>query len=69
MSKVPIAPLEEQLDVALDQKTPKRSESVDYGLKFLAAAIGGTCCSRLLRVQEMINMSGFAYSYDCVGCH
>ncbi|TCD71641.1 hypothetical protein EIP91_007388 [Steccherinum ochraceum] len=41
MSKVPIAPLEEQLDVALEQKSPNRNENVDYGLKFLAAAIGG----------------------------
>ena len=41
MSKVPIAPIEEQLDAALEQKTPKRSENVDYALKFLAAAIGG----------------------------
>lgn len=41
MSKVPIAPIEEQLDAALEQKTPKRNENADYALKFLAAAIGG----------------------------
>lgn len=43
-SKVPIAPLEQQLDAALEQKTPKRNQNVDYALKFLAAAIGGTSC-------------------------
>lgn len=52
MSKVPIAPLEEQVDVALKQATPKRNENVDYALKFLAAAIGGALnCITLLNLE------------------
>jgi len=56
MSKVPIAPLEEQLDVALEQKSPKRNENVDYALKFLAAAIGAMTASGVTNPFDIIKV-------------
>ncbi|THH29191.1 hypothetical protein EUX98_g4993 [Antrodiella citrinella] len=56
MSKVPIAPLEEQVDVALKQATPKRNENVDYALKFLAAAIGAMTASGVTNPFDIIKV-------------